>query len=78
MSEENYVIDKKDILRNLSIQDFKNFGLQQIAYIKTVNNGDEVIYHVYSANGEIISALSSLDEAIIKTRQGNLEPVTVH
>ncbi len=68
----------KIALKNLSMQDFKNFGLQQIAYIKTVQKNDDIIYSIHSADGTEISTMDSLNEAIIATRQGNLEPVTVH
>ncbi len=80
MTDKHFATNQKTkvVLKNLSIQDFKNFGLQQIAYIKTVQNGDDVNYSVHSADGEEIRIMDSLDEAIITTRQGNLEPVTVH
>ncbi len=80
MTDSNSAINQKTkiTLKNLSVQDFKNFGLHHIAYIRTVQIGDDINYCVHSADGEKISVMDSLDEAIITTRRGNLEPVTVH
>ena len=68
----------KTVLKNLSMQDFKDFGMQQIAYIRAVDNDNNTIYSIRSADGEEISVMDTLDQAIIATRQNDLEPVTVH
>ena len=65
-------------LKNLSVEDFKDFGLQQIAYIRTVDNDNNTIYSIHSADGKEISVMDTLDQAIVATRQNDLEPVTVH
>ena len=65
-------------LRNLSVKDFKDFGMQQIAYIRTVDNDNSTLYSIRSADGEEISVMDTLDQAIIATRQNDLEPVTLH
>lgn len=66
------------ILRNLSPQDFRDFGSQQIAYIKTEQNQEGQSFVVYSANGTEVTVQETLELAILETRQNNLEPVTVH
>lgn len=68
----------KTTLRNLSANDLKNFGIKQIAYIRTVNNDNNISYSIHSADGEKISVMDTLDQAIIATRQNDLEPVAVH
>ncbi|PCI54884.1 MAG: hypothetical protein COB36_08475 [Alphaproteobacteria bacterium] len=65
-------------LKNLSVEDFKDFGMQQIAYIRAIDNDNSTIYSIRSADGEEISVMDTLDQAIIATRQNDLEPVTVH
>lgn len=65
-------------LRNLSVKDFKDFGMQQIAYIRAIDNDNNTIYSVHSADGEEISVMDTLDQAIIATRKNDLEPVTLH
>ncbi len=68
----------KAILENLSTQDFKNFGLHQIAYIRAIQDGNDTTYAIHSADGKKISAEDTLNKAIIATRQNDLEPVTIH
>ncbi|MGH1377849.1 MAG: DUF1150 family protein [Alphaproteobacteria bacterium] len=68
----------KTTLRNLSTTDLKKFGVKQIAYIRTVNNDNNISYSIHSADGEEISVMDTLDQAIIATRQNDLEPVAVH
>ena len=68
----------KKVLKNLSVQDFKDFGMHQIAYIRPISNGNTTSYSVHSADGEKISIMDTLDQAIIATRQNELEPVTLH
>ncbi|PCJ03205.1 MAG: hypothetical protein COB14_00280 [Alphaproteobacteria bacterium] len=67
-------------LKNLSVKDFKDFGMQQIAYIRAVNNNNDnsTLYSIHSADGEEISVMDTLDQAIIATRKNDLEPVTLH
>ncbi len=80
MTEKNLesVLKVKKILRNLSVQDFRNFGLHQIAYIrpatKEIMNG----YSVYGADGEKIGTTTTFENALMLVRQENLEPVIVH
>ncbi len=52
--------------------------MQQIAYIRTVDNDNSTLYSIRSADGEEISVMDTLDQAIIATRQNDLEPVTLH
>lgn len=68
----------KTTLRNFSTKDLKEFGMKQIAYIRIVNNDNNISYSIHSADGEKISVMDTLDQAITTTRQNNLEPVTVH
>ncbi|PCJ97805.1 MAG: hypothetical protein COA45_08945 [Zetaproteobacteria bacterium] len=68
----------RTVLKNLSAQDFKDFGLKQIAYIRVIDKDDNTIYSIHSANGKEISVMDTLDKAILTTRKNDLEPVTVH
>lgn len=80
MSEKHPVTSPKirAILRNLSVEDFKDFGLQKIAYIRPIDKDDNIAYSIHSADGEEISVMDTLAQAIIATRQNDLEPVTLH
>ncbi len=73
--------DIKDIikqLKELSVKDFQNFGLHQIAYIRAVKNDKHKSYAIYSADGNEITTAKSLDLAIATAKQNDLDPVTVH
>ncbi|MGH1404689.1 MAG: DUF1150 family protein [Alphaproteobacteria bacterium] len=80
MAEKNLETEKDihSVLRNLSTHDFKNFGLNQIAYIRSFDNEGTLNYAIHDADGEEVAVLSSRDEAIVVSRQKDLEPVIVH
>lgn len=80
MSDKVTVLDTrkvKDFLKNLSLQDFKNFGVEQIAYIRSDDEHSES-YAVYAADGELLSRIATRDKALIAAREHDLQPVTVH
>ena len=52
MAEKNSEIRNLiEQLKELSSQDFKNFGLHQIAYIRSKTENNKKIYAIYSADG---------------------------
>jgi hypothetical protein len=67
-----------EILKRLSKQDFLNFGMQQVAYIRPVQLQDKTAFMVHAADGTPISVLDSEDTAILLLKQNELEPITVH
>lgn len=80
MNEKNLEISNtpsevKKALKNLSIQDFRNFGLHQIAYIR---NKGKKNFVVFGADGQEVCRGRSLESALVKAKQENLEPVVVH
>ena len=64
-----------ELLKQLTIQDFLDVGLDQVAYIKCA---DERSYSVHAADGSQISVMDSYDTAIAAIRVNDLFPVTVH
>ncbi len=65
----------KKILKDLSIQDFKNFGLHQIVYIRHLENKGHIIF---AADGQELYKADTIENALIKAKQEHLEPVIVH
>lgn len=63
--------------RRFSDDDFRVFGVEQIAYIRP-NPDDGNSYNIYSASGQLIGHEKSFDRAVFTARQNQLEPVTVH
>lgn len=66
-----------DLLKDLSIQDFLDVGLNQVAYIKRI---DAVAgkFSIHAADGSQISVMDTYDTAIDSIRVHDLFPVTVH
>ena len=76
--------NKNDQPPELSVQDFLNVGLDQVAYIRCsepldidAENGEDV-YVVYAADGSQISVMDSYDTAVAAIRINDLFPVTLH
>ncbi len=80
MTERHLAIkETRAMLEALSAQDFRNFGLQQIAYIRMIEDDSGcILYSVHSADGGEMLVTDALDDAVFAVRQSNLEPVTVH
>ena len=72
--------DTLRLLKKLSIQDFLDVGLDQVAYIKRIETEHENddIYAVHAADGSQISLMDSYDTAVAAIRVNDLYPVTVH
>ncbi len=67
-----------DILRNLSVQDFKEFGTDFVAYVRPVTVENRSAFGLYGADGSLLSLQETGDKAILLARDNGLEPVVVH
>ncbi len=69
-----------DVLNQLSIQDFLNVGLDQVAYIKHLKNDQDKhdIYTIHAADGSQISVMDSYATALAAIKVNDLYAVTVH
>lgn len=76
--EINKTLTTRDSLKHLSTQDFLNFGIRQVAYIRPVSVENKTAYAIHAADGTPLSVLETRDSAIIAARHNDLEPVTVH
>ncbi len=74
---ENYV-NPTQILKRLSVQDFRNFGVGQIAYVKAVKGKLGTSYEVCSADGETLYSSGRKELAMVMAKQNDLEPVVTH
>lgn len=80
---DNNTVDQEDaleLLKELSIQDFLDVGLNQVAYIKRIERDDVGTYSfsIHAADGSQISIMDSYDTAVDSIRVSDLFPVTVH
>lgn len=65
----------KKILKGLSPQDFLNFGVRDVAYIRDVDVEGESAFAVYAADGRLISIAENHDSAVAIARHNELETV---
>ncbi len=76
---EHHVITVEDALRKLSVQDFLNMGIDQIAYIKPLEAGkSEPGFAIHAADGRQISVIDSYMSAVALIHQNDMHAVTVH
>ena len=66
------------ILRTLSSQDFLEFGMQHVAYVKPVYVEGGTAYAIHAANGTPLSVMDTLDEALLMIRHNDLDAIAVH
>lgn len=67
----------RDMLKNLSTQDFLSFGIQDVAYVKPVDTERGEQYAIHAADGTPLSVMDSAAMAISAIRDNDLEPATV-
>lgn len=65
-------------LRRISAQDFIQFGLQDIAYIRQVVVNDTVAFALHAADGTQLGLMPNQEVAAAALRQHELEPLSVH
>lgn len=73
--------DKLNAIQELSVQDFLDVGLNQIAYIRQMKGEEqeaEQLYVVHAADGSQISVMDSYDRAVAAIRVNDLMPITLH
>jgi len=70
--------DIKSALKSLSDRDFLNFGMQQVAYVRSVQLAEGEAFAIHAADGTTLSVMDSRDTAVITIKHNDLEPITVH
>lgn len=76
-SQHDKLEQGRRLLRNLSTQAFLSFGVNQIAYVRSVNVNGQTAYALHAADGSALTVIDSLDGAVMAARQNDLEPVTL-
>ncbi len=71
-------LNSSEFFKGLSPQDFRNFGVQEMAYIRPVTVQNKKAYAIHAADGTPLSVMDTHDTAIIAVRHNDLEVVTVH
>ena len=71
-------MDKLERIRQISVRELALFGMQDLAYVKTVVVDGTLAYAVHAADGTQIALLADRDVAFATVRQHDLEPLSVH
>ena len=62
----------------MTAQDFRALGLEQLAYVKPVTADGRTAYSVHAADGTEIAVMADRAIADAAVRQHDLEPLSVH
>lgn len=62
----------------VSPQELYLWGMYDVAYIKSIDEGNKPGFEIFSADGGSIAFAGSREEAKINIRQMDLEPLSVH
>jgi hypothetical protein len=65
-------------LKNISQRDLLNFGVREVAYIRSINLPDRMAYAIHAADGTPLSVMDTIDQAMVALRNNDLERVSVH
>jgi hypothetical protein len=65
-------------LRSISPQEFALWGIQDIAYIRSVTVDGQRAFEIHAADGTPVAVMKSLELAQAAVRQNDLEPLSIH
>jgi hypothetical protein len=73
------MLDKRERMKNgLSLNDLGRFGLEDIAYIKTVTLNGQKFHAIHAADGTPLTVVNERDLAFATVRQHDMQPSSVH
>ncbi|MBI3419473.1 MAG: DUF1150 family protein [Proteobacteria bacterium] len=58
--------------------DFTSFGLEDLAYVKSVNVEGQKLHAVHAADGTPLTIITNRELAFATVRQYEMEPLSVH
>ena len=62
----------------MSVYDFTEWGVSEVAYIKKIEFKGKQAFAVYAANGHQLAVTENLDVAYGLLFQNDLEPISLH
>lgn len=66
------------VRKTASIPDLSSYGMETMAYIKTVTVDGQKFHSVHAADGTQLTVIEHRDIAFATVRQHDLEPASVH
>lgn len=71
-------MDKQVNQHRMSQSDLAAWGVDDIAYVKPVDQDGRTMYSVHAADGTQMGVMANREVAFAAVRQHDLEPVSVH
>lgn len=71
-------LDMRELVSNLNNKELLNIGLQDFVYVRPLSFDDKELYAIHAADGTPLSIMDSLETAMDKISQSDLEAVTLH
>lgn len=65
-------------LKSISPKEFALWGIQDVAYIRSVTIDGQRAFEVHAADGTPVAVMKSLELAQAAVRQNDLEPLSIH
>lgn len=73
------MLSKIDTLKKtLSTRDLGSFGLEDIAYVKSVTIDGQKLHAIHAADGTPLTVVAERDLAFATVRQHDMNPASVH
>ena len=69
---------KQDTQAQVTQQDLAAWGVNDMAYVRTVEKDGESAVAIHAADGTRMALMNDRDTAFAAIRQNDLEPVSVH
>ncbi len=60
------------------LQDFTEWGLSEVAYIKAVEMDGRTVYAVFAANGQQLGLMENRNAAYAAMFENDLDPIALH
>lgn len=79
MDDTTMMLDPRSFLKTISEQDFLNFGVQELAYIRPVlDQSGRRKYVICTADGHSLVSMDTHDSAMATILHNNLEAISLH
>ncbi|MDP9127315.1 MAG: DUF1150 domain-containing protein [Pseudomonadota bacterium] len=73
------MLGKLELIRKgLTAHDLGRFGLEDIAYVKTVTLNGQKFHAIHAADGTPLTVVNERDLAFATVRQHDMQPSSVH
>lgn len=66
-----------EFLAALSHKDFLNFGVHDVAYVRSTEVEEKTMYAVHGADGSVLAVMDNEEQALASIRSNNMGAVSI-